>query len=544
MDIVIDSVESFKQYIYEKHCWYQKVSYVGEVAKDIYQYGLNDDELILAVCLYRGIGVEKDYVKALALLKKHEDNSLACLLLGFIYKNGYGIEKENEVAANYFRKCAEMNNPEGKTQLGRCYLFGQGVEINREKAYRLFLEASNDDYANANFYLGFMYHGGYYVKKDLDKAKEYYELVLKDDDSVSAAYNLALVYDNKKDYTNAFHYFLLGANANYNESYFALGNYYYYGHGVEIDYLKAKECFDKYAELSKTQEARGYIPRIVNETLDCSLLNLTIDKVTFKKKKMTYHPLLDEKNKKIYAGLYPQSRVKDEKTITKLNSLAKNSENLGENNCYTYKGEQYRKVECSPIDEQFFADGEPVREGLYWFKADPIEWNILKKLDDNTYVVYAEKIISVMNYLENCMNYNLDYRLNFSESKLRTKLNASIEKFFPGDMSLCLGTMRVKDKPAKLNILDDHTVFELFNRSFARDELKAAKASDYIVGLLSPRFLSAYIDNKGNMAYWINHFRELNSYWGVGYIDSDGSIKLSDTFRELGLRLAAIIRIK
>lgn len=77
----------------------------------------------------------------------------------------------------------------------------------------------------------------------------------------------------------------------------------------------------------------------------------------------------------IYYGKYPQSVVTDSNIISKLSELTPNS-----NGYYFLDGVEYEKVTAKPYREKFkFRNGDPVVTGKdYFFKVEPIKWNILK----------------------------------------------------------------------------------------------------------------------------------------------------------------------
>ncbi len=54
-----------------------------------------------------------------------------------MYLNGKGVDKSNSDAVYWFRKAAEQRDTLGQANLGYCYYYGKGVEINKQEAYRL-----------------------------------------------------------------------------------------------------------------------------------------------------------------------------------------------------------------------------------------------------------------------------------------------------------------------------------------------------------------------------------------------------------------------
>lgn len=95
----------------------------------------------LAFYYHKGLGVTQDKEKAKELYQKAidlgDENSI--MNLGFLYLD----EKEEEKAFPYILKTAEMGLPEAQYLVGSMYLYGKGVEANREEALSWLQEASD-----------------------------------------------------------------------------------------------------------------------------------------------------------------------------------------------------------------------------------------------------------------------------------------------------------------------------------------------------------------------------------------------------------------
>lgn len=95
---------------------------------------LGDGESAAELAFYyeKGLGVSPDKEKAKSLYEKAialgEEDSV--LTLGLLYLD----EKEDEKAFPYILKTAEMGFPKAQYLAGYMYLYGKGVEANREKA--------------------------------------------------------------------------------------------------------------------------------------------------------------------------------------------------------------------------------------------------------------------------------------------------------------------------------------------------------------------------------------------------------------------------
>ena len=67
----------------------------------------------------------------------------AQFILGECYEFGEkGFKQNKKKAAKWYRKAAEQNMPEAERKLGYMYLFGEGVKKDREKAKEWFFKAA------------------------------------------------------------------------------------------------------------------------------------------------------------------------------------------------------------------------------------------------------------------------------------------------------------------------------------------------------------------------------------------------------------------
>ncbi len=74
-----------------------------------------------------------------------------------------------------------QNNSNSIFLLGYLSLYGIKMNENKEKAFKLFINASKQDHILAQYYIGFCYKHGHGVKKDEKLAFEYYKKVVDKD---------------------------------------------------------------------------------------------------------------------------------------------------------------------------------------------------------------------------------------------------------------------------------------------------------------------------------------------------------------------------
>lgn len=91
--------------------------------------------------------------------------------------------------------------------------------------------------------------------------------------------------------------------------------------------------------------------------------------------KYAMKPVLSKDGKTMTYGLYPQKNVNDASLLSALNRLT----NPESNGWYLYQETFYAKVSAKPRQSGYkFDNGTTIVEGTtYWFKCEPIQWNIL-----------------------------------------------------------------------------------------------------------------------------------------------------------------------
>ncbi|CAB5394011.1 unnamed protein product [Rhizophagus irregularis] len=97
----------------------------------------------LGYCYQRGIGTEKNEVKAFQLYKVAANKGLVISInnLGYCYQHGIGTEKDEVKAFGLYREAAEKGCVESMRNLGYLYQNGIGTEKNEIKAFKLYKEA-------------------------------------------------------------------------------------------------------------------------------------------------------------------------------------------------------------------------------------------------------------------------------------------------------------------------------------------------------------------------------------------------------------------
>lgn len=97
-------------------------------------------------------------------------------LLGIRYSKGNGVPIDKEKAFNLYLSAADLGNMNAQYSAASCYSYGKGTEINKEKAFEFYLKSAEQGFDKAQFAVAHFYQfglGG--VKKNHDKAIEWYQ---------------------------------------------------------------------------------------------------------------------------------------------------------------------------------------------------------------------------------------------------------------------------------------------------------------------------------------------------------------------------------
>jgi TPR repeat protein len=104
-------------------------------------------------------------------------NADAEVNLGDAYSNGLmGLVKDFERASEFYRLAATRGHAVGQAQLGRCYEFGRGVEIDEKTAAQWYRRAAEQGYPGAQCHLGMMLLQGRGVSQSYDEGAKWLHL--------------------------------------------------------------------------------------------------------------------------------------------------------------------------------------------------------------------------------------------------------------------------------------------------------------------------------------------------------------------------------
>jgi TPR repeat protein len=178
--------------------------------------------------------------------------------LGFMYNRGHFVRKSTALANKYFQKSlrlleqdAEEGDAEALCDLAFMYNVGDGLAVDKEKAFQFYQKAADMGYERGLYNLGFMYSNGQGVKQDKAKAAHYYQTAASKGHTW-AQNNLGLLFDQgegvQKDKEMAVFWYSRAAEQKHASAQNNLGLMYEKGEGVKKDYKMAFQYYQEAME--------------------------------------------------------------------------------------------------------------------------------------------------------------------------------------------------------------------------------------------------------------------------------------------------------
>ena len=213
-----------------------------------------------------GLGCEKDELKAWKMFEKayrlfiereskEKNPSYLQYRIGKLYALGHGVEQDYSKAAEWYQKAVDKQNPFAAYALAGLYDRGQGVQQNDTKAFELYTVAASDPKkpnAYAQYELGKMCRDGIGTVIDEEKSKDWFKKayqgfleIEKDMADDKLYYRIGQMnfkgIGTEIDLHKAKEYFEKATKLGNDNAMFSLGKMYFYGKGVEEDFKKAVE---------------------------------------------------------------------------------------------------------------------------------------------------------------------------------------------------------------------------------------------------------------------------------------------------------------
>lgn len=174
--------------------------------------------------------------------------------LGDMYEFGDGVDVDFKSAAYWYEKAAEQGEVKAQWRLAQLYENGEGVDFDIQTALKWYLKADDQNSSAAQWRIGRIYLYGKGVPQDYSLAKKWFDKANSQEDHPCA--HLFLGYMCRDDLISnalpqdAIEHWLVASKHPHpiGEVAYNLGYAYYDGYGVERNFEKAKEYFEKAIE--------------------------------------------------------------------------------------------------------------------------------------------------------------------------------------------------------------------------------------------------------------------------------------------------------
>ena len=252
-------------------------------------------------------------------------------------------------------------------------------------------------------------------------------------------------------------------------------------------------------------------------------------------------PIVSSNGKTVTYGLYPQTNVNDSSLITALNKLTTPESN----GWYLYNYDYYAKVNATPRASNYkFDNGTTIVNGTtYWFKCEPITWNVINKSSGEYYLTssllldasyyHDSQTIRIINnfnvypcdyedsYIRSWLNngfYNSAFALNHSYITVSDVDNSASE-------NNCAGSLASNDTEDNVFLMSYSEMTDEnygFVTNTSSSTTRACKPTDWAKA--RGTYLSS-TGNKTNACYWTRSpWGSTDGNYKVWYVDNDGRI--------------------
>lgn len=215
---------------------------------ELYKEYNNGDAAQLLALLYTFSQEKCDYKKAFeyAIIAAEDDEKDGYAVLGALYLNGWGVERNIELALENYKMAAALGDETSMNQIGFIFMGSDDYEANPEQSFYWFNEAAKkgSDVGMSN--LAYCYRNGFGVKQDEEIAAEWYKKAAELG-YVNAMYELGAYYQNVLiDSDKAKMWYQKAAELGHAEAINCLGVIY---SDIEEDYEEAVKCYERAVEL-------------------------------------------------------------------------------------------------------------------------------------------------------------------------------------------------------------------------------------------------------------------------------------------------------
>jgi TPR repeat protein len=148
-----------------------------------------------------------------------------------------------QLAAEWYRKAAEVGYAPAQCALGDCYAYGHGVPKDVDEALKWYRKSADQGNGAAQFELGLAYYQGTIVSQDLPEAMKWFRKAAEQNDLMQAEEQFGIMFRNgegvMKDWYEAVKWYRKAAEQGSFMAQGVLGLAYTSGDGVPINYIEA-----------------------------------------------------------------------------------------------------------------------------------------------------------------------------------------------------------------------------------------------------------------------------------------------------------------
>lgn len=183
-----------------------------------------------------------------------QGQATAQYILGWIYQNGDGVEKNPTESAKWYEKAAEKGNVDAQAALGSYYMSGTGVTRDDAAAAKWFRKAAEQNKASAQYLLGYLLSRGEGVQKNEAEAIQWYRKAAEQGyGDAQYALGLALSSGGQKDEAESNKWLQKAAEGGNLEAAYLIGWNYEKGVGGTPNYAEAAKWYKKSADADNAE---------------------------------------------------------------------------------------------------------------------------------------------------------------------------------------------------------------------------------------------------------------------------------------------------
>lgn len=198
-----------------------------------------------------------DYKKAFdyATIAAEDENNEGYNVLGSLYLNGWGVEKNVNLALENYKMAAAFGDETAMNQIGIIFEGNDDFDANPEQSFYWFNEAAKKGLDVGMFNLGYCYKNGFGIETDVEQAAEWFKKSAELG-YVDAMCELGDYYkETLVDYNKAKMWYLKAAELGKAEAQSKLGLLYA---DIENDYKEAIKWFQKAMKQDNPEAFRHY----------------------------------------------------------------------------------------------------------------------------------------------------------------------------------------------------------------------------------------------------------------------------------------------